>query len=292
MKLSRGELFGILGAVVAVAGIALWQPSLAKENDTLRLRSDVHTLPPPAHMQKLAFGYNASIADLLWAKVLVEQGLHWQEKRRFDEMPSYLDGILALEPRFKTVYEYVDTLMLMQYEPGSPEDARRVRGYLERGTRELPYDPEIWLHYGQYLAFLAPSYLKEKSEIDQWRVDGANALARAVELGADADRSLSAATLLDKAGQRKAAVAQLQRAYALADNPETRRQIRLRLQRMNAQIEAEDTLDAVETLHQESYPFLSRDSVLLIGPRVNPARCAGPSSRADAECARSWSEHR
>lgn len=286
MKWSRGEIFAGLGALACAGLLGVLQPRQQDALRQTRFRTDVLELPPPTHLQRMSLGYRSALVDLLWAKLLVEQGLHWQDKRRFEALPSYIDGIIALEPTYRPIYEFVDTLVLFQYKPGTDEDARMVRRYLEKGTAALPYDPVVWLHYGQYIAFLAPSFLKDKAEIERWRVDGAMAIARAVELGSDADRSLAATTILDKAGETKAAITQLQRNYALTDDPELRRQIRLKLAKLNKTVDADDTVTRVEEAWRSQYPFLTRGEVLLIGPRVDPAACAGPSQ--NPSCRHSW----
>lgn len=287
MKLSRGEISASLAAIGCAAIVAILQPAFTKKLQPLRYQTNVLDLPPAQHVKRMALGYNSALVDLFWAKVLVEQGLHWQDHRRFEALPSYLDAIIELEPKFQPVYEYVDTLLLFQYEPGGETEARLARSYLERGTRERPYDHRIWLHYGQYLAFFAPSFLKDKAEIDRWRTEGAYALFHAVDLGADADRALAASTILDKAGETKAAIARLQRQYVLTDDPETQRQIRLKLQRMNSTVEAETTVNAIDELRRARYPFLSRGEVLLVGPYRDAAVCAGRNA-PDRTCPQDW----
>ncbi|MBX3231647.1 MAG: hypothetical protein KIT84_23530 [Labilithrix sp.] len=291
MKVTAGELVAVAVAVCAAAGIGLTQQgTLAKHAHTARtLQVDIEPLPPPGHLKRLVLGYRSAAVDYLWVKVLVEQGIHMQEKRRFESLPSYIDGIIALEPDFRSLYEFVDTLLLFQFVPGEEKDARLARRYLERGLQERPYDHKIWLHYGQYVAFLAPSYLTDKAEIEQWRKDGALAIMRAVELGADSDRSLAAATILRKAGEQKAAIAHLQRSYALANDPETRRQIKGHLERLQAKVEAESTVDAVEQEWRGKFPFLSRGTALLLGPHRAPLRCAGTGSTRN-DCPAAWTD--
>jgi hypothetical protein len=289
MKRLAGALLPLGLAAAAMAGIALVQEPLSADARTVKQREDVILLPPPAELRAMTLGYRAAAADLLWAKLIVEHGLHVQEKRPFPDVVRYLDGILAVEPDFALLYEFVDTLVLYAPEGNTADNARVVRAYLERGTRERPFDPKMWLHYGQYMAFLAQSFLEDEQEIDAWRMEGALALARAVELGSDPDRSLSASTILSKAGESKAAIEHLQRAYALADDPETRRQISAKLRHLEATSEAEVAVDAVEREWRASYPFFSRDLMLLVGPRRKPAACAGPSSYDRKRCPRNWS---
>ena len=51
----------------------------------------------------MTLGYTAAAVDLLWAKVLVEYGIHHAEKRPFADLEAYLDAILTLEPTYKNV---------------------------------------------------------------------------------------------------------------------------------------------------------------------------------------------
>lgn len=286
-RLGLRELASPLLAVLCAAGIALLQPSLTASAKKAK-SDDIFALPPPQQLRAMTLGYRTAAADLLWAKLIVEHGLHWQDRRAFPDMPSYIDGIIELVPDHPILYQFVDTLLLFTPTGGTEEDARRARAYLERGTRERPYDPDTWLHYGQFIAFLAPSYLKDRAEIDAWKKDGALAITQAVDLGADPDRSLAATTILAKMGERKAAILHLQRAYALSDDEETRRQLRIKLERLEATPEAEGTVSRVEHEWRSRYPFLSRSAALLIGPHRSPAACAGPESYRLPDCPHDW----
>jgi hypothetical protein len=280
-----------LVVMLCALGIGTVQPQLARLQQQGH-RDDVLILPPPAHLRALTFGYPTAGADLLWAKLLVEHGLHWEEKRAFPDLPNYIDGILALDPDHPLIYDFVDTLLLFVPNGATEADARLARTYLERGTQRHPYDPHVWLRYGEFVAFLGPSFIKDQSVADQWRKDGALALGHAVELGADADHALAATTILSKAGERKATIAYLQRAYALTDNPETRRQLRLKLQKLeasNASLATEAAVETVEREWQLRFPFFSRGGTLLLGPHRDPAACAGPRSYGLKECPRDWS---
>lgn len=239
----------------------------------------------------MTLGYRAVATDVLWAKLILEYGLHWQEKRPFPDVTRYIDGILVLEPDFPLLYDFVDTILMYPAPPGaSEEDARTTRRYLERGIRERPYDPNVWLHYGQFIAFLAPSFMKDKDEIERWRHDGALAMAHAVELGADAQRSLAASTMLSKAGERKATIEHLQRAYAMTDDVEMREQFLLKLRVLEADADAERAVSFVDRELRSHYPFLHRGAGLLVGPSRPAATCAGPKSYGRRGCARDWQQ--
>jgi hypothetical protein len=287
---SRSNLIAIFVAVLGMAGVASLQPGLARSIHKVNQRDDAFVLPPPSQIRALSFGYRAAMTDLLWAKLVLENGVHWTEHRPFPDVTRYVDAIIGLEPDFQTIYLYCDTLTLFVPGGANQGDVYKVRTFLERGTRARPYDPEVWLHYGQYMAFFAPSFLTDEREADHWRTDGAHALMRAVDLGASVDRSLSAATLLDKAGQHDAAVKGLERKYALTDDPEERRQLRGKLTRLKGSFDAQLAVDAVEQEWRTRWPFLSRGTALLIGPERPAAPCGGPSSFDKKECPNDWAD--
>ena len=114
MKRHLGEIVALLLVASGAAGIGGLQPVLAERVRSTRLRDDVFVLPPPNQLKTMALGYKHAIADLIWAKLLVEQGLHWQEKRKFTDLPKYVDAIIALEPDHPTLYQFVDTLIVFQ----------------------------------------------------------------------------------------------------------------------------------------------------------------------------------
>jgi hypothetical protein len=280
---------GIVIALVGAIGIAILQGPLATSTHNVRQRDDVFLLPPPTQLRAMTLGYRAAATDLVWAKLLLEYGMHWQEKRPFPDVTRYIDGVIALEPDFPTLYEFVDTILVYPPPPGgTAEDARTARRYLERGTRERPYDPAAWLRCGQFVAFIAPSFLRDESEIERWRVDGANAIVRAVELGSDSQRSLAATSILDRAGERNATISHLERSYAMTDDADMREQILIRLVKLKGTAEAERSVGVVEREWRTHYHFLTRGQTLLIGPQRSPTACAGPGSYDLRGCARDW----
>ena len=193
-------------ALGAAIGVASLQPRLARTVHEVKERDDVVAFPPPAELHIAVLGWDAAVVDMLWAKLLVEYGMHFSEHRDFTEIPRYIDAILELEPTYAPLYKYVDTMLAYRPMQGTEQDVRLARGYLERGTRERPEDPNVWLTYGQFIAFIAPSFLTVDAEKDAWRKDGALAMAHAAELGADQDEAISAASMLTRAGATREAI--------------------------------------------------------------------------------------
>ena len=288
MSKSSGPWVAVLFAVLGAFGISRVQPGLATNIHKLHQRDDVFLLPPPTQLRWMTLGYRAAATDLLWAKLLLEYGLHGQEKRQFPDVTRYIDGIIALEPDFPALYDYVDTIIVYTPPPGgNAEDARTARRYLERGMQERPYDGKLAVHAGQFIAFIGPSFIKEEHESERWRVEGAKMIAHGVELGGDTFRSLAASTILGKAGERQAQIEHLQRAFAVSDNPDDRAQFIRKLRALQVDADSELAITAVDR-ELAPYRFLTRGTGLLLGPRRSPTLCAGPGSFERHGCAADW----
>ncbi len=292
--MTRATIGALVLFLASASGVALTQPRLARTAHDVREREDVYSLPPPVELHFATFGWDSAAVDMLWADLLVAYGTHWSEHRDFKDIPKYLDAILELEPTYAPVYRFVDTLLAYRPLQGTDEDAHLARRYLERGMRERPDDERVWMRYGQFLAFIAPSFLRDHAEADAWRRDGASAMGHAVELGADADQALSAATLLTKAGATQEAIRYLEHAYAFTEHPamaEVHETIgrRLAALEMTAMRDAADA--ATQTIDRRwnpEMPSASRTLYLLLGPVAEPLRCAGPTASDSPACARDW----
>src|SRR5690606_2265125 len=143
-------LGAILIAVAAFGVAATLRPQLQTAYAEAKRRHDVYLLPSPEHTRLMSLGYRSALADLVFAHVLVSYGQHFQEKRRFEFVGSYLETMMALDPRFREPYRLADTLLTLQPEPAREEDYRTARRLQERGLEEFPFDSELWLIAGQF----------------------------------------------------------------------------------------------------------------------------------------------
>lgn len=292
--MSPRDLAAWIVLVSSAAGVGVLQPRLARTVHSVKEREDVYVLPPPADLHASTLGWDAAAVDLLWAKLLVEYGVHWSEHREFRDVPSYVDAILEIEPDYAPVYRYVDTMLAYRPLQGTEADVRAARAYLERGTRERPLDSKVWMQCGQFVAFIAPSFLHTDADREAWRQDGARFIERAVELGADADLAIAAASILTRAGATDEAVRYLERAYAFTEHPSmtvVHESIGKRLAVLQASTmrdRADETARAIDARWTRELPFLARSEYVLLGPVVDTARCAGLAAADDEACARRW----
>ena len=120
---------------------------------------------------------------------------------------------------------------------------------------------------------------------------GAGALARAVDRGSGASRSVSAATLSTRYGAKGSAIRTLRRAYALTDSPDARNEIAARLGALTSSVEADRLQEDGRYLDgrwRRTLPFASRATFVLIGPLRDTASCAGPARALSPECSDDW----
>jgi tetratricopeptide (TPR) repeat protein len=297
-RLTRGRLNAILLVVAAAWLVAAVRPRLFDADRTVRERHDVYFLPPPKQVATMSLGYRSAVADVLWAHVLVSQGLHTIERRRFDNLSRLYDVINELAPTWRTPYLYVDALFSFQAGGDRYEDAKKARAILERGAENRPLDAELWLNLGQYVAFIAaPSYIQDHhpEEAEQWRLDGARALARAAELAGDqswiAWQAIGGTSILRKAGEQEASIRFLERALAVTEDEELREDLLLRLRQLAGEKLFVEQQQRARAFHQEvddHLPFLTRAAALVVGPFPAPNRCAGPGHDLEPSCATSW----
>ena len=81
--LRRGGVKTLAIVIARALAIAAVRGRLFQAEQQVKETSDVYVLPPPEQVVSLSLGYRAAVADVLWAHVLVSQGLHTAAKRRF-----------------------------------------------------------------------------------------------------------------------------------------------------------------------------------------------------------------
>ncbi len=277
--------------LAAALGIALSRSALATSFERAKRESDVLFLPPPEQMLVASLGYRAAVADLLFAHVLVWYGQHLKGKLRFEHVAEYLEIATTLDPTFREPYYYSDTLITLQATPSARKDYEAARRLLEKGLKNRPYDTELWLVAGQFMAYVAPPYLEDPRLVAEWRSRGAKVLARACELVGNNENipyhCITAAGLLDKAGDREAMIRFLERVASVVDDPEIQRLALAYLDRVRSERERDEFDRRRKVMEQKwkaDLPAVNRTKALVIGPGFDPASCAGAVGR----CPTSW----
>jgi tetratricopeptide (TPR) repeat protein len=298
----RGD--GVIGGAFAlgVMLVASTQLPVREISLTLKETSEAYLLPPADHLVLMSLGHRQALADLLWANVLVTQGIRMEQRRRFETVGAYLEAIIELDPQFREPYLLSDTLLTFQAVEVPLSEVYRARQVLERAVKERPDDAMLWLQLGQFMAFIAaPSYLKDPAEQERWRVEGARYLARAAELGvADPNiqwQALGGAGILSRAGERDAAIAFIAR--TLATDPKDE-ELRAKLEGQLAELQGEAKQEArrarvgaFRQVWQQNYSGRTLDFVHAAGFPADAALCAGglrSEHAGEPACASDWAE--
>jgi hypothetical protein len=256
--------------------------------------ADVYPLPPPEQTVVASLGYRSALADFLFAHVLVEYGVHASEHRRLEFAGEYIDTINALDPTFREPYRFADT-MLVTTSPVTQKNWEKAREIFLRGLQNRPYDTELWSTAGQFLAYLAAPYMPTPELKRAYRLEGAKIMAHACELASDNGnvpyQCITAAGIFSDAGEREAAIDAAKRLLQVTDDPNIEKTELAFLRKKLDEREAEDTerrKALFRTAWMSDLPFVSKNKLLVIGPRVDAVACAG-IERADApECAATW----
>jgi hypothetical protein len=293
---SARDLVGLLCVVLGIAGIMLVRAPLYGQYRKAQTENDVYALPPPDQTYVASLGYRSALADLIFGHVLVSYGLHFQEQRRFEFVGDYLETITRLDPKFRDPYRFADTLLTLQPKAPTQDAYRRARRLQEQGLREFPYDQELWNTAGQFLAYLAPTYLTDQAEKDEFRRSGAQKLLRACELIGKNDgvpyHCITAATLLTEQGNREATRQFLERLASVSDDPKIQTLAQNYLRRINGAIDADRTAAKTARFNaawRDDLAFVPLDGILALGPAFEPAACAGLGAPSASQgCAASW----
>jgi hypothetical protein len=277
--------------LAAALAIAWSRAGLLGGYHTVKRGNDPLLLPPPEQMLVGSLGYRAAVADALFAHVLVWYGQHLKQKLRFEFVSQYLDIVTTLDPTFREPYYYGDALITLQTQAPSRQDYDATRRLLERGLKNRPYDAELWLVAGQFMAYTAPPYLGDETAAAEWRLAGARKLARACELVGKNENlphhCITAAGLFDRAGDRASLIRFLERVVTVIDDPQIQELALAYLARARSEEDRERLARrkaALDEVWKSDLPAVNRSKALVIGPGFDPAACAG----IGAECATSW----
>lgn len=293
----RGWRANLASWVVIAVGV--WLITLARAPLLERYRAhsseeQVSLLLSPEHTVVLSLGHREALADYLFANILVQYGLSFQEKRRFEATYKYLDTITTLAPAFDRPYLYADTLLTLRPSPALLEDYLAARALHERGMAALPFHTELWSVAGQFAAYLAPQYLPEEQK-KEFKLAGARYMARACELASDNANipyhCITAARILNRAGQREAVIRMLTRTLAVNDDPEVRKLALGYLEHAIGERERERygrRLKELEAEWKAALPHASRIMMSLLGPGPEVWKCAGVSASSTAGCHTTW----
>jgi hypothetical protein len=264
---------------LSVAGISAARPALVRDYQKSNTLTDVYALPNPEHLKLFSLGYRSALADLLFGRTLVAAGMHFSEKKVFEHLDGYLYAIVALEPRYRDVYYYADSLLTLSTVRMPPGNYRIARELQARGRRLFPDDAQLWISSGQFMTYLAVQWLPEGEDPDEWRRAGAEVLQHACDIWPYQElpaSCLGVTSVLSRMGEREATIRSLERLIAVTDDPAVRLEAARRVEGLlgeQAREQFHRRVQKTEELRARDLPLLSRTEYQLVGPPWDPAHC-------------------
>lgn len=278
------------GVFLIAVGAVLAQNAAVARRDRFPAGDDALYLPRPSALRALALGRTELVADLVFLRATVYFGTQVELKGQFRWLDHYLDTITALDPAWKTPYRWAGVATMYNGRPITNDMVEASSHFLERGARQFPNDWELPF-------MLACNYLFELQTHDPqqkaaWQRIGGDWLRHATLVGGGPSwLPLLAATVMQKEGQKEAALRHLETVYAATDDERTREQIRYRLIGLHAQVDfAKEAKEraAFEEAWKRTLPYASPDLFVLVGAAAPPrmdlsALLPGATPEAPAE---------
>jgi len=245
---------------------------------------DVLYLPSATTLRLLSLGHREMAADLISARANVYFGSQVVARGDFDHLTRFLETAATLDPAFHRLYLRGAAMLVYTGKEFSVEALQAANHLLKRGEEAFPGDWELPFQRGFNLLFELPRVVGENdARVPAWRQQGAEALRDSTLLeGGPAWLPNLAAKMLTQQGSEELALHHLERAYAVTDNPETRRMIAAELSKLRRQ-QAADNLSADEAKLEAlkaSYAYAPESFALLAGRRLPRALPILPPSAA------------
>jgi hypothetical protein len=272
MVVKRGiaKLLLAIGVALAVATALVTQRDGQSHFRATQRYEDVYYLPPTEWLVLFSLGYREAAAGLIWLRALIYFGEEIQHRGDVDNLYNYTDAMLALDARFKRVYQWVASAALYRTGKIDAEDAKRAIRYLEQGVRLFPDDGEMAWTLGATYLYELPQLLPPEQRADARR-RGIEHVQAATRLGAGPPwLVLSTATELSRLGKREQVIAHLQEVYDQVSDPVVKQQVEARLTRLRDATFAEAlrrTYERIDAEHRAHFPYVDRELYLQIGPR-------------------------
>lgn len=289
---ARGIWLSLLCLALGAAAFSTARGALRDPYAALGEAEDLTALPDPEKLKVFSLGYEAAVADYLFANTLVRAGRAFAQKRHFEHLDRYLRAIIYLDPYYRDVYVFADSLLTLSTVKSPPENFRHARDILEVGLAHFPSDAELWLSTAQFVLYLAPPWLGEGEDPDEWRSKGAEIMQRACELSADEPPAgcISSLRRLSEAGQTEAAIASIERMLVLAEDPAFRAALSAKLAELVSEARARtfgDRTAALARRHLFDLPLASRAEYQIMGPAFSGIDCL-IGSAPEESCATSF----
>jgi len=155
----------LISIAVLLCAIYFVQKQISSE-ERVTLTESLLYFPSGEHIRLATLGFDAVIADLLWARTVVSFGEQFQTDKNYKWLYHPLDIITTLDPYFEEVYMYGGILLAM-----AAKQVDESIVLLEKGIKNCPENWRLYFYLGFYYTYYkndnakASMYLKEAASL-------------------------------------------------------------------------------------------------------------------------------
>jgi hypothetical protein len=259
-----------LCALAAVASLCLARANRLRE--TWPPEADTFYLPPSSALHVASLRHTELVADLLHARANVYFGTQIHAHVLTKWLANYLHAAIDMDPQFQRLYLVGAAMLVYNGKKIVPDVILASIHILERGRKAFPFDWEFPFQMGfDYLFELPQAAGEDDPRVPGWRQRGVEMLRQAALYeGVPYYIPSLVARMLTKSGADDLAIRYLEQAYAVATNPEARRQIKAKLLALHGQHSSEqleENLRAFESMVRNRFPGSPEAFAIVAGPR-------------------------
>jgi hypothetical protein len=258
--------------LLAMAPAALEARHAARVHEIVRkMPVDEATIPSPSAARALALGHREWAADLFYIAGLAYFGESLQLRSQQRYLQAYARVTQEIDPDFRRPYLWGSVVSVYTHRLITRRSIELSNEHLIRGLEHFPDDGEMLFALGFNYAYELPPFLPEGPERIAAKRRGAIYLQRAAAVGyGPAWLPLTAARMLEDAGEDSAAIELLRDSLLRTDDPVIRARIEQRIRDLSGNDEDAGlaVINAVERERREAFPYLPPALYLFVGPPV------------------------
>ena len=134
--MSRRSGWLAISLVLLAVAAQCWALGRAREAQTPRAQDDIRYIPTGEALRALSCGFDDTLADLLWFRVIQYYGSYRHGEHGIEFFERLVDVVLDLDPNFEDAYRFA--AQVLSEDMQAPD---RGIALLERGMRARP---ESW----------------------------------------------------------------------------------------------------------------------------------------------------
>jgi hypothetical protein len=210
----------LLCALATIAGASLRRSSRLR--GSWPPEADTFYLPPSSALRVASLGHTELVADLIHARANVYFGTQLHAGVPTKWLAQYLDSAIDMDPKFERLYLSGASMLIYNGQRIRPEMVLAAIHILERGYKAFPFNWEFPFQIGfNYLFELPQDAGEDDPRVAGWRQQGVEMLRKAALFeGVPYYVPNLVARMLTRNGADDLAIRHLERAYAVATNPQ------------------------------------------------------------------------